>query len=119
MLWLYNMRRRKTLDSRLLLFFGNFSHFEATIFSLFSFYSHSHIINQNQKYCLQISVGPIQIFPPNLAIAPTFALAFTARLEGLTNMNDWLNALMYLQIPFAILPLLTFTNDKSVMGKFR
>lgn len=34
-------------------------------------------------------------------------------------MNDYLNALMSLQLPFALLPTLTFTSSHKVMGDFR
>ncbi|XP_057294265.1 natural resistance-associated macrophage protein 2-like isoform X2 [Hydractinia symbiolongicarpus] len=54
----------------------------------------------------------------SLAIVPTLALTFSEGINRLTGMNDWLNVLQSLQLPFAILPLLTFTNDKTVMKGF-
>lgn len=39
-------------------------------------------------------------------------------VDKLTGMNDYLNALMVIQLPFAILPTLTFSSSKIVMGKF-
>jgi len=54
-----------------------------------------------------------------IAIAPTLAIAFYEGIEKLTGMNDWLNVLQSLQLPFAVLPLLQFTNDASIMGDFK
>ena len=34
-------------------------------------------------------------------------------------MNDLLNALMSLQLPFALIPTLTFTSSEQIMGEFR
>jgi len=59
------------------------------------------------------------LFTRAIAIAPTLALAVTEKVDRLTGMNDWLNVLQSLQLPFAILPLLTFTNDKAVMGEYK
>ena len=55
----------------------------------------------------------------SIAIVPTLALAFSRGITRLTGLNDLLNVLQSLQLPFAVLPLLTFTNDKSVMGEYR
>jgi len=53
-----------------------------------------------------------------LAIAPTLAVTLTSDINQLTGMNDYLNALMSLQLPFALLPTLTFTSSHYVMGDF-
>lgn len=58
------------------------------------------------------------LFTRTLAIAPTLLVA-GYREQDLTNMNDLLNALMSLQLPFALLPTLTFTSSEKVMGIFR
>jgi len=55
----------------------------------------------------------------SIAIIPTLCLAFFEGIEKLTGMNDWLNVLQSLQLPFAILPLLTFTNDEKIMKGFK
>ncbi|XP_077644755.1 natural resistance-associated macrophage protein 2-like isoform X2 [Lonchura striata] len=39
-------------------------------------------------------------------------------VEHLTGMNDFLNVLMSLQLPFALIPVLTFTSLPSVMSDF-
>jgi len=36
----------------------------------------------------------------------------------LTGLNDFLNAVMSLQLPFALLPTLTFTCSPKIMGEF-
>ncbi|XP_015789022.1 natural resistance-associated macrophage protein 2 [Tetranychus urticae] len=53
-----------------------------------------------------------------IAICPTLFIAYY-RQQDLTGMNDLLNALMSLQLPFALLPTLTFTSSKKVMGQFK
>lgn len=40
-------------------------------------------------------------------------------IEDLTGMNDFLNVLMSVQLPFAVIPLLTFTSSRSVMAEFK
>lgn len=59
------------------------------------------------------------LFTRCIAIAPTLAMAFSQGIDRLTGLNDLLNVLQSLQLPFAILPLLTFTNDRYVMGQYK
>ena len=49
-----------------------------------------------------------------IAMGPTFSLAYFSDIENLTGMNDILNALMSIQLPFAIIPTLTFTSSRYV-----
>merc|ERR1712156_541448 len=53
-----------------------------------------------------------------IAMGPTFSLAYFSDIKNLTGMNDWLNALMSIQLPFAIIPTLAFTSSRFVMGEF-
>ena len=53
-----------------------------------------------------------------IAIGPTLAVILTSDINQLTGMNDYLNALMSLMLPFALLPTLTITCSSEVMGKF-
>ncbi len=52
-----------------------------------------------------------------IAIIGTIIIAFQS-MDRLTEMNDFLNALMSLQLPFALFPLITFTSSRRVMGDF-
>jgi natural resistance-associated macrophage protein len=54
----------------------------------------------------------------SLAIVPTFAIAFYSDISSLTNMNDILNVLQSILLPFAIIPVLHFCSQPSVMGEF-
>lgn len=54
-----------------------------------------------------------------IAILPTIMLAVFRGIEDLTSMNDLLNVLMSLQLPFALLPIITFTSSRLVMHDFR
>lgn len=54
----------------------------------------------------------------SIAILPTVLLAVFEGIEDLTYMNDLLNVIMSLQLPFALLPVLTFTSAKNIMGTF-
>ena len=45
-------------------------------------------------------------------MAPTFSLAYFSDINHLTGMNDILNAIMSIQLPFAVLPTLTFTSSR-------
>ncbi|CAN7996206.1 unnamed protein product, partial [Ixodes hexagonus] len=54
-----------------------------------------------------------------IAIAPTVLCAIFGSMDQLSGMNDLLNALMSLQLPFALIPTLTFTASAAVMGDFK
>uniref|UniRef100_A0A8C3JZM3 Solute carrier family 11 member 2 n=1 Tax=Calidris pygmaea TaxID=425635 RepID=A0A8C3JZM3_9CHAR len=54
----------------------------------------------------------------SIAITPTLLVAIFQDVEHLTGMNDFLNVLMSLQLPFALIPVLTFTSLPSVMNDF-
>ncbi|XP_060584569.1 LOW QUALITY PROTEIN: natural resistance-associated macrophage protein 2-like [Ruditapes philippinarum] len=54
----------------------------------------------------------------SIAILPTILLAVFEGIEDLTYMNDLLNVIMSLQLPFALIPVLTFTSAKNLMGSF-
>jgi len=50
-----------------------------------------------------------------VAILPTFIVAFYSDINNLTGMNDLLNCLMSLQLPFALIPTVAFTSSTRVM----
>nr|GMD47036.1 metal transporter Nramp3 [Ipomoea batatas] len=54
------------------------------------------------------------------AIIPTLivALAFDRSEDSLHILNEWLNILQSIQIPFALIPLLCLVSNKEVMGVF-
>lgn len=54
----------------------------------------------------------------SIAITPTLLVAIFQDVEHLTGMNNFLNILMSLQLPFALIPVLTFTSLPSVMNDF-
>ncbi|XP_064613678.1 natural resistance-associated macrophage protein 2-like isoform X2 [Liolophura sinensis] len=54
----------------------------------------------------------------SVAILPTVFVAVYRGITDLTGMNDLLNVLMSLQLPFALIPILTFTSSPSVMKEF-
>jgi natural resistance-associated macrophage protein len=55
-----------------------------------------------------------------LAIAPTLSLAVSVNsIQDLTGMNDLLNVLMSLMLPFALLPLIIFSSSEKVMQEFK
>ncbi|KAK3231271.1 hypothetical protein Dsin_003152 [Dipteronia sinensis] len=55
------------------------------------------------------------------AIVPTIivALVFNKTEASLDILNEWLNVLQSIQIPFALIPLLTLVSKVQVMGVFR
>ncbi|XP_025830765.1 protein Malvolio isoform X2 [Agrilus planipennis] len=57
------------------------------------------------------------LFTRTIAIIPTFCLAFFSQIEDLTGMNDVLNAVMSLQLPFATIPTIAFTSNPQIMGE--
>ncbi|XP_067945574.1 protein Malvolio-like isoform X1 [Watersipora subatra] len=53
-----------------------------------------------------------------IAISPTVIIAAFEGIEDLTGLNDVLNVVMSMQLPFAVLPILAFTSNKSLMKEF-
>ncbi|KAL4559599.1 hypothetical protein LXL04_031742 [Taraxacum kok-saghyz] len=55
------------------------------------------------------------------AIIPTIivALVFNKSEASLDVLNEWLNVLQSIQIPFALIPLLTLVSKEEVMGVFK
>lgn len=58
------------------------------------------------------------LFTRMIAIVPTFCVAFFSQINDLTGMNDLLNAIMSLQLPFAAIPTIAFTSSVAIMGEF-
>ncbi|KAL3276613.1 hypothetical protein HHI36_011985 [Cryptolaemus montrouzieri] len=58
------------------------------------------------------------LFTRSIAMVPTFLTAFFSTLDELSALNDFLNVVMMLQLPFAVIPTITFTSDPKIMGPF-
>ena len=58
------------------------------------------------------------LFTRTIAILPTFFIAFYEEIQSLSGMNDLLNCLMSLMLPFAVIPTVTFTSNRKIMGDF-
>ncbi|CAJ0941050.1 unnamed protein product, partial [Mesorhabditis belari] len=55
----------------------------------------------------------------SIAILPTLAVTiFSGGIQHITGLNDFLNCVQMLQLPFALIPLLTFVADSKIMGEF-
>ncbi|XP_048840571.1 natural resistance-associated macrophage protein 2-like isoform X2 [Brienomyrus brachyistius] len=54
----------------------------------------------------------------SVAIIPTLLVAVFQDVQHLTGMNDFLNVLQSMQLPFALIPILTFTSLSSLMNDF-
>ena len=54
-----------------------------------------------------------------IAILLTLLIAIFANIRHLTNMKDIINVLQSLQLPFALFPILHFTNEFRVMSTFK
>ena len=56
-----------------------------------------------------------------VALVPSMLVAIaTSNHENTSDsVDEWLNILQSVQLPFALLPLLYFTNSEKVMGKFK
>ncbi|KAM3872139.1 natural resistance-associated macrophage protein 2 [Diretmus argenteus] len=54
----------------------------------------------------------------SLAITPTLLVAIFLDMQHLTGMNDFLNVLQSMQLPFALIPILTFTSLPSLMNEY-
>jgi len=54
-----------------------------------------------------------------VAMTPTLFVAWFTDMNTMTGLNDILNAVMSIQLPFAILPTLAFTSSRIVMADFK
>lgn len=57
----------------------------------------------------------------SVAILPTIAVAlvFDTSDQALDQLNEWLNVLQSVQLPFALIPLLCLVSKERVMGTFK
>jgi len=53
-----------------------------------------------------------------VAMAPTLAVLAWTDMRTATFLNDLLNTVMSIQLPFAIIPTLCFTSSPFIMGEF-
>jgi len=53
------------------------------------------------------------------AMLPTVFVAAFTDMETVTSLNDILNTVMSIQLPFAIIPTLCFSSSRLVMGEFK
>ena len=51
-------------------------------------------------------------------MVPTIIVALIAT-NDLDMMNNWLNVLQSVQLPFALLPILHFTSSETIMKEFK
>ncbi|KAL4428517.1 hypothetical protein ABPG75_002606 [Micractinium tetrahymenae] len=67
---------------------------------------------------LKISAGMRTLVTRGVAICPTLLVALSARSDStkLDSLNQYINILQSVQLPFAVIPLLLLTGDKAVMG---
>ena len=55
----------------------------------------------------------------SVAVVPAFLVAFFYDdLAALSRMNDLLNCLLSLTLPFALIPAVAFSSDEKIMGPF-
>jgi len=54
----------------------------------------------------------------SVAILPTFFVAYYQDIKNLSGMNDLLNCLMSLQLPFALIPTIAFSSNPKIMQSF-
>nr|XP_056717332.1 natural resistance-associated macrophage protein 1 [Euleptes europaea] len=58
------------------------------------------------------------VFTRSVAILPTVFVAAFKGVANLTSLNDFLNALQSILLPFAVIPVLTFTSMQPLMQDF-
>jgi len=69
---------------------------------------------------LQIKIAPWKrvLLTRSFAMIPTVLVAAFASPHILGTLNEWMNILQSVQLPFAMLPLLHFTGMQKIMGPF-
>lgn len=70
---------------------------------------------------LQIKKWLRSLITRSFAILPTIivAIVFQQSEELLDVLNEWLNVLQAMQIPFAVVPLLHLVSNEQIMGSFK
>lgn len=72
--------------------------------------------------CLQIQLAPWKrvAFTRAIALVPALLVAVSTGSDTslFNNINEYLNVLQSVQLPFAMLPVLHFAANKKVMGRF-
>ncbi|XP_014241686.1 protein Malvolio-like isoform X1 [Cimex lectularius] len=58
------------------------------------------------------------LFTRSIAVVPSFIVAYYQDVQQFTTMNDFLNALMCIQLPFAVIPVIAFTSNSRIAGEF-
>ncbi|CAH1404844.1 unnamed protein product [Nezara viridula] len=58
------------------------------------------------------------LFTRSIAVVPSFLVAYNTDMGKFSDMNDLLNALMSIQLPFAVLPAIAFSSNMRIMGEF-
>eukprot|EP00039_Didymoeca_costata_P030075 m.27782 g.27782 ORF g.27782 m.27782 type:complete len:531 (-) comp7937_c0_seq2:74-1666(-) len=69
---------------------------------------------------LRLKVAPWKrvLLTRSVAMIPTVLVAVFTNPRDLGNLNEWMNVLQSVQLPFAMLPLMHFTSRSSIMGEF-
>lgn len=71
---------------------------------------------------LQLNIHPVKraVITRSLALVPCLSVAiyFGDGNTGLDQLNEYLNVLQSLVLPFAVVPLLAFAGSRAVMGDF-
>ena len=70
---------------------------------------------------LELPMFYIMLITRLFAIGPAVVIALlAANNPGVSaQMNEWLNTLQSIQLPFALLPVMVFTGKKRIMGRFQ
>jgi len=77
------------------------------------------------QFCMQGFLGlkwaqwKILVVTRLFAMFPTLLVAFFTDIATVTTLNDYLNAVMFIMLPFAVIPCLTFTSSRVVMDQFK
>ena len=68
---------------------------------------------------LKLSPWKRVLLTRGIALVPTLSVALLSRSDtGLDVLNQWLNLLQSVQLPFALIPVIAFNSSPRIMGKF-
>ncbi|GMH16452.1 hypothetical protein Nepgr_018293 [Nepenthes gracilis] len=70
---------------------------------------------------LRLKQWPRAVITRSFAIVPTMivAIIFNRSEAAMDILNEWLNVVQSLQIPFALIPLFTLVSKEQIMGTFK
>ena len=81
--------------------------------------TYPYILPNHTPYFIRHDVTPNLNFPNSHSMIKFQVTIFSGGIDHITGLNDFLNCVQMLQLPFALVPTVTFVADRYIMGEFK